>query len=350
MAVQGMAQHLDIELSSGCDHRCSHCYNVWTSKEGGPQHGRVKSTRGLETRALESLISLAVEKSGAEHLTITGGEPLLRKDALHLIRHASSLVPTLQLITNGSHVDPETARALAEAGVRSVQLTFLAGHRELHDRLKGAVCFDDTLRAALNLRDVGVPTQCCFVAMAENYRELEAVMELCSAVGVHAISYNRMSPTGGAIHHAERLVPTAEQVEQNLDTLERLGPRYGIRCGTAMPIPPCMIRIERYSWVNFGFCSTGSDTPHLVMDTQGDIRACNLSSETLGNVTTDDWESIIGNPYLKGFKKKIPDVCRGCAYERSCQGGCKESAISIYGDATHAEPFLWMNQGARETL
>ena len=200
----------------------------------------------------------------------------------------------------------DTAQALAEAGIRSVQLTLLAGNRELHDRLKGATCFDDTLRAALNLRDAGVPTQCCFVAMAENWQELEAVMELCVAVGIQSLSYNRMSPTGGAIHHAERLVPAAEQVERNLDTMERLGPRLGIRCGTAMPIPPCMVRIERYKWIQFVFCSTGSDTPHLVMDTRGDIRACNLSSETLGNVMKDDWADIIGSPYLKNSKRPFP--------------------------------------------
>ena len=37
----------------------------------------------------------------------------------------------------------------------------------------------------------------------------------------------------------------------------------------------------------------------------GDIRACNLSSEILGNVATDDWASIIGSPYLQQFKKHL---------------------------------------------
>ena len=33
--------------------------------------------------------------------------------------------------------------------MRSVQLTLLSADRDTHDRLKGAVCFDDTVRAAL---------------------------------------------------------------------------------------------------------------------------------------------------------------------------------------------------------
>ena len=37
-------------------------------------------------------------------------------------------------------------------------------------------------------------------------------------------------------------------------------------------------------------------------------------------------------------------MCRGCAYERSCQGGCKESAFATFGDHAHPEPLLWLAQ------
>ena len=187
---------IDLELTPGCDHKCAHCYNVWTAEEGDAQAGY--NTGGqLRTPDFKAMMSKAAEQSGATHFTITGGEPLLRKDALDIIDHASSLVPSVTLITNGSHVDPATAKRLADAKVRQVQLTLLAGDREEHDRLKGAVCFDDTVRAAVNLAEVGVPTQVCFVAMRENAEQFERVMELCYALSVGGISYNRMSPTAG---------------------------------------------------------------------------------------------------------------------------------------------------------
>ena len=215
---------LDFELTPGCDHRCAHCYNVWTAEDGDPQAGY--DTAGqLGTPAFKALMSKAVAQTGAHHLTITGGEPLLRKDALEIIEHAGELASSVTLITNGSHVSPEVARRLATAGVSSVQLTLLAADRQEHDRLKGAECFDDTVRAAVNLAEVEVPVQVCFVAMRENADAFADVMELCFALGVGAISYNRMSPTGGAIHHIARLMPTVEQIERNLDTAELLGRR-----------------------------------------------------------------------------------------------------------------------------
>ena len=30
---------LDFELSSGCDHKCGHCYNVWNASEDDAQAG-----------------------------------------------------------------------------------------------------------------------------------------------------------------------------------------------------------------------------------------------------------------------------------------------------------------------
>ena len=331
---------MDIELATGCDHRCGHCYNVWNADEGDAQHGYPK--RGPpSTPDLKALLSHAVKVSGAEHLTITGGEPLLRKDAVDILAHAGTLVPSMTLITNGSHVTEETAEGLKDAGVRSVQLTLLAGNRELHDRLKGSVCFDDTVRAAVRLRDAGVPVQCCYVAMSENRGQLRQVMELCVALGIRALSYNRMSPTGGAIHNIQKLLPDADDIEADLDVAERCGRAWGIQIATAMPILPCLVRIDRYSWIRFGFCSTGSDSPNLVVDQWGDVRSCNLSSNILGNVLTDPWESISGSTYIQTFRHQLPDICRGCAYQDSCQGGCKESAFATTGSLTQPEPLLW---------
>lgn len=338
---------LDFELTPGCDHRCAHCYNVWTAEEGDAQAGY--DTAGqLRTPAFKEMMTKAVRQTGAHHLTITGGEPLLRKDALEIIEHAGELASSVTLITNGSHVGPEVARRLATAGVSSVQLTLLAADRAEHDRLKGAECFDDTVRAAVNLAEVEVPVQVCFVAMRENADAFADVMELCFALGVRGISYNRMSPTGGAIHHIARLMPTVEQIERNLETAEVLGRRWGIHVSTAMPIPPCLIRIERYSWVRFGFCSTGSHSPNIVIDGTGRVRSCNLASGVLGNILSQDWAEIHQNPYQQDFRRNVPQMCRGCAYERSCQGGCKESAFATFGDHAHPEPLLWLAQNPEE--
>lgn len=335
---QSKVPRLDFELTPGCDHACGHCYNVWNAKAGEPQGGYPKGQ--LRDEEFLSMMEKAVKESGADHITITGGEPLLRKNALEIIERACTLVSSVQLITNGSHVTAEVAERLARAKVRSVQLTLLAADRALHDRLKGAECFDDTLRAAVTLREHGVPVQVCFVAMKQNWRELEGVMELCFALGVRALSYNRMSATGWSVHELARLMPEVEEVEHNLESANRLAGQYGIHVATAMPIPPCLIRHERYPSVRFGHCSVGSGSPNLTIDALGNVRSCNLSSGLLGNVLEKPWSKIYPAPYVRRFVKDVPKMCRGCHYEQSCQGGCKESGYAAYGAHSHPEPFL----------
>ncbi len=337
-ASDSKVPRLDLELNHGCDHACGHCYNVWNASDDDPQGGYEKGQ--LPTAEYLTMVEAVIADSGADMVTVTGGEPLLRRDAMAIIGRVCELVSTVQLITNGSHVDDAVASQLASFGVRSVQLTLLSTDREKHDRLKGAACFDDTLRAAAALAVAKVPVQICFVATRDNAEDFEAVMELGFALGVRSIAYNRMSPAGWAVHEVERLLPTVEQVEANLDTAERLGPKYGIEVSTAMPIPPCLIRIERYEWVRFGFCSVGTKSPNITVDPLGNVRSCNLSSHVMGNLKQDDWRSIHGDRYFHEFRRQVPEMCRGCHYEASCQGGCKESGFATFGDLRHPEPFV----------
>ena len=329
---------IDLELTRTCNHRCAHCYNVWNSTEADSPAGGAEP---LATEAYLAMMERLVAQSGVSQITITGGEPLLRPDAMEIIGKACDLVSTVQVITNGSRLDRQTATRFKELGVHSVQLTFLAARPEEHDRLKGAEgSFEQTVRAALDLRDEGLPVQVCFVALGSNCEELAEVMELCLALGVNTLAYNRMSPAGAATVQVADLVPTVEQVEANLRTADALGRKWNIRVATAMPIPPCLIRLERYRWVEYGFCSTGTHSPNLVVDPCGDLRPCNLSSTVLGNVVTRDWRRLMKHRYLKRFNRALPEVCRGCTHDKTCRGGCKESALATYGSLEAPEPFL----------
>jgi len=211
--------HLELELTTACDQHCVHCYNVWNRETGASKEAYPRGQ--LETAEHLALIEKAVRQSRADHLTISGGEPLLHRDALTIIERACALATDVALVTNGRHVTAATAERLASARVRSVQLTFLAAEAATHDRLKGAQSFDDTIRAALNLRDVGVPVQVCFVATRQNWRCFPDVLELCLAIGVRAVSYNRMSAAGAAVERLAELVPEVELLHGTLQ--KRIG-------------------------------------------------------------------------------------------------------------------------------
>ncbi len=336
-----LPRRLELELTPSCDHGCVHCYNVWNARPGDAQHGfQPRAEPDLD--AILALLDHAVASSGVEHLSLTGGEPLLHPHALEIAEHACTLVPSVSLVTNGSHVSEVVAGRLGAAGLRQAQLTLLAGRRELHDALKGAASFDDTLRAALRLRDAGVRVQACFVSTRANAGQLAAVLEICFALGIKGLSYNRMSAAGAGVHRISALLPTVEQLEADLRVAERLGRQWAIKVTTAMPIPPCLLRWERYPWVRFGSCSTGSPTPNLVLDLQGNLRACNLSHQVLGNVLHEPWEALVDSAYFGVVRSTLPAMCHGCPYARGCAGGCPESAFAAFGTLAAPDPLVWL--------
>ena len=328
-----------FELTWRCDQQCAYCYNVWKSPEGGYGVGEP-----LDTASFKALIDRAVRQSGCSSLCITGGEPLLRHDALELIAHAAGLGGPVVLITNGAHVTAAVADQLAALPQVSVQLTLLAADRELHDAIRGRRNFDVAVDALATLRERRVPVTICFVCTRRNFAALPGVLDLAYASGVRELAFNRMAPAGQAARRLDELAPTVEMLEAALEAADDLAPRYGIRVATGIPIPPCLVSPDRHRGVSFATCSTATTRPNFVVDYQGNLRSCNLSPVILGNLCRQSWRRAVnggaGASYLRRFARALPPVCRPCTLARSCRGGCKEAAHACYGSLEEEEPLL----------
>jgi radical SAM protein with 4Fe4S-binding SPASM domain len=328
-------QSVAFELTWRCDQSCSHCYNVWKEPGAAPPPEREPGTEEIK-----QLVTRAVRASGTEKVVLTGGEPLLRPDALEILEHASGLARTVMLVTNGSRIDPAAADAIAGPGNVSVQITLLGGTRDVHDAMKGGPSFDGALEGIVALRERKVRVVICFVCTSLNHGELGGVMDLAYALGVRDVVFNRMAPAGDGARNLARLGPTVEMIEQCLETANEASERTSIGVTTAIPVPPCLVSFDRYPRVKFAFCSSASSRPNFVVDFMGNVRSCNLSPHVLGNLATGTWRKAMRSPYLRTFARALPRVCRGCRYESSCRGGCKESARACSGSLEAEEPLL----------
>jgi len=108
--------YLRISITDRCNLRCHYCM----PKEGVSQFGHSEILRYEE---ILRLAALAVKK-GITKIRITGGEPLVRKDAVQLIQQLSKLsgIQDLSMTTNGILL-AEFAPALFQAGLRRVNIS-----------------------------------------------------------------------------------------------------------------------------------------------------------------------------------------------------------------------------------
>ncbi len=167
--ARGGLLSINLEVTKRCNARCDFC-DYW--KEDHPEE-------------LADYVPV-VRKLKPLSVSLTGGEPLLRRDLADIIaslrRNFGFLV--IGLVTNGWLLSFARGRELWEAGLDelSISLDYLD---ERHDRERGLPGLaGHILAVASALTDAGV--EVCFnvVIKKGNYREIPAILERAAALGV----------------------------------------------------------------------------------------------------------------------------------------------------------------------
>jgi MoaA/NifB/PqqE/SkfB family radical SAM enzyme len=171
---------VNLEVTRRCNVRCGFC-DYW--KEKGPE------------RRLEDYAPI-VRHLNPLHLTLTGGEPLLRPDLESIIgniRQQTTFI-YMNVITNGSLLTLDRARSLWDAGLNqlSVSLDF---PDERHDRQRGKPGLWQHLQQLLpRLRASGMDNLCLnTIIMEDNLEDLVEIARVAKEWGFK-VSYSTYNP------------------------------------------------------------------------------------------------------------------------------------------------------------
>jgi len=108
----GFPRNVIFEVTHRCNLCCRHCYVVPESEK-----------RELTTSGIKSIFDQLVE-AGCLHVTLTGGEPLVRGDIFSLIDYASRIGLFVHLFTNATLITPKIADRLKEFQLISLEVSF----------------------------------------------------------------------------------------------------------------------------------------------------------------------------------------------------------------------------------
>ena len=108
--------YLRISLTDRCNFRCIYCM----PEEGVTQ---LRHEEVLSIEEIEQIVALAAQK-GIKHIRLTGGEPLVHKGLVSLIKSLKKTpgIERIALTTNGSLL-PQMASQLKEAGLSRVNIS-----------------------------------------------------------------------------------------------------------------------------------------------------------------------------------------------------------------------------------
>src|SRR5688572_28502431 len=121
-------------LTYRCNLACEHCY-----LDAGPGKVRTAAFADRSELSTEQCCRVIDEIAAfaPECVTIlTGGEPLLRRDIVEIVRRASERGLWVVVGTNGVKITENVATRLAEAGGRGLSLSLDALDPDRHDRFR----------------------------------------------------------------------------------------------------------------------------------------------------------------------------------------------------------------------
>ncbi len=113
--------YLRVSLTENCNLRCFYCMP-------DENYEFTPVSRLMQADEIQSLAKIFVDL-GVKKIRLTGGEPLVRKDADVIIRSLSELPVTLTLTSNGTRVD-KYIQLFKESGIKSVNISLDTLHQE----------------------------------------------------------------------------------------------------------------------------------------------------------------------------------------------------------------------------
>ncbi len=182
--------YLRLSLTDRCDLRCSYCM---------PE--RMQFLPRAEVLSLEEAhrLALAFIDRGVTKIRLTGGEPLVRRDMIELVRalgrRLGSGLEELTLTTNGTQLR-QFAPDLAEAGVERVNVSLDTLDRATFERLTRRDRLETVLDGIAAAREAGLKVKLNTVALkGVNEHEIPAMIEWAHGEG-HDVTLIEVMPLG----------------------------------------------------------------------------------------------------------------------------------------------------------
>jgi radical SAM protein with 4Fe4S-binding SPASM domain len=336
-------------LTYRCNLACEHCY-----LDAGPRaaqalvHDEAFADRGeLDTEQCFGVIE-QIAAFAPEALTIlTGGEPLLRRDILEIVRRAAERGLWVVVGTNGVTITENVARRLQGAGARGLSLSLDALDAETHDafrRVRGA--WRNTVEGARILREVGLPFIVQTTVGRHNLADLERIAELAHArLGATVWNLYFLVQTGRGQFVSDI---SREEYDGVLAVLSHIQSSYAGRMLVNAKCAPHYVKqlltedaaspfLKAYSG-GAGGCPAG--THYLGIRPNGDVTPCPYLPLFGGNLRRESLASVwSGSELFRTIRerKRLGERCGACELQGLC-GGCRARAYGMTGDYMAEDP------------
>jgi radical SAM protein with 4Fe4S-binding SPASM domain len=319
------------ELTQACDLTCDHC-RADAHPERHPDE--------LTTREGMALLEDARSFGEGQLVVLSGGDPLKRDDAVELVEYGDDIGLRVTMTPSGTRsLTTENVHRLADAGLRRIALSIDGASKETHDAFRGEEgSFDETLRAADDARDAGLPLQVNTTVCAETVGELPGIAEIVEELGAVLWSVFFLVPVGRGAFLDSMSPERAERVMEWLHDVSDERP-FAVKTTEAPHYRRVGAQLDSGNGASRRGGVTAGDGFAFVSHT-GELYPSGFLPLSAGNVRDSSVVELYRDAELferLRDKDALKGKCGACEYRALC-GGSRSRAYATTGDPLGSDP------------
>lgn len=328
-----------IDITGNCNLRCNYC--------------RQSNEKDLpDTLSLDNFkdILSQLRDLGCERISIAGGEPLISKNFVPIIKLSKKIIGDVSILTNGTLLTKKITTAMAPY-VSMIQVSLDAMNPDLHDTIRGQTgLWLKTTKGIKTAIEAAIPTSVRITISQQNKTEVIPLMQWANVQGAYSFLARRVVTTGKG-KCVDKIPP--QELKSIFQSMVQQAIKMNMRIGFGDPFPHLLLSPKRLDEANnnialrdgsiIGGCSVSVDAMYIAQN--GDVLLCPYLPIKCGNVLQDSiayiWQNAKAYKITRSIRHNLKGKCGKCQYKFAC-GGCRANAYYETGDICGPDNGCWL--------
>jgi PqqA peptide cyclase len=321
-----------LALIAEVTHRCPlHCVYCSNPLELAAVSSELSTTKWID-------IFEQSGKLGMLHAHFTGGEPLARPDLTELIAGARAAGLYMNLITSGVGLTEARLKALVDAGLDHIQISFQDSREETANWIAGAKAHAHKIELSRFIRQHRLAFTVNLVVHRQNIDHIEQMIAFIEQLAPDRMEIAHTQYYGWALLNRAALLPTRTQLAKAVEAVASAEKRLTGRIRIDSVVPDYYAQFPKA-------CMGGWGRRLMLINPQGKVLPCHAAEVIPGmefeNVRRQTLDFIWNeSPSFQRFRGQewMPEPCRSCDRRSEDFGGCRCQALLLTGNANATDP------------
>lgn len=319
---------LIAEITHRCPLHCVYCSNPLEM---------AKVSSELSTKEWIDVLDQA-GKLGMLHVHFTGGEPLARQDLAELMAAARAAGLYSNLITSGIGLNETRLKALVDAGLDHIQLSFQDSREDAANWIAGAKAHAHKVELSRQIRQHKTAFTVNLVVHRQNIDHIEEMIAFIEQLAPERMEIAHTQYYGWALKNRAALLPTRSQLDKALEAVTAAEKRLAGRIRIDFVVPDYYARFPKA-------CMGGWGRRLMLINPAGKVLPCH-AAEVIPGITFENvfeksldsiWQESASFQRFRG-EQWMPEPCRSCDQRAVDFGGCRCQALLLTGNAVATDP------------